>query len=280
MTNRTTHDSDRRTSQAPRASLAAELRALHVPGTPAVLPNAWDAASARTVAAAGFPAVATGSAAMAPALGYEDHEATPPGEMFAALARIVRAVDVPVTADLERGYGLAPAELAARLAESGAVGCNLEDTDPRTGKLLDVREQADFLAAFRQAAPDVVINARVDTFLHGSGEGTGSGAEASRLAEAVARGRAYAGAGADCVYPISVSGLSDRAVRSLVEGIGAPVNVAYGPGSPLSFEELAAAGVARVTFGPGLFVAVQQHLAGLVEAIREGRDPYAGTALG
>ncbi|MEN8649975.1 isocitrate lyase/phosphoenolpyruvate mutase family protein [Streptomyces sp. 21So2-11] len=272
MTNRTT------TESAHRSARAATLRALHVPGTPAVLPNAWDAASARTVAAAGFPAVATGSAAMAPALGYEDHEATPPGEMFAALTRIVRAVDVPVTADLERGYGLPPAELAARLAESGAVGCNLEDSDPRTGKLIDVREQADFLAAFRQAAPEVVINARVDTFLYGSGEG--AAADESRLAEAVARGRAYVAAGADCVYPISISGLSDRTVRSLVEGIGAPVNVAYGPGSPLTFEELAAAGVARVTFGPGLFIAVQQHLAGLVEAIRDGRDPYAGIALG
>ncbi|MDJ0463485.1 isocitrate lyase/phosphoenolpyruvate mutase family protein [Streptomyces sp. H27-C3] len=162
------------------------------------------------------------------------------------------------------------------------MGCNLEDSDPCTGHLVDVREQADFLAAFQQAAPDVVINARVDTFPQGAGSGEGTEADVSRLAEAVARGRAYAdaGAGADCVYPISVSGLSDQAVRSLVAGIGAPVNVAYGPGNPLSFEELAAAGVARVTFGPSLFIAVQQHLAGLVEAIREGRDPYAGTALG
>ncbi|HET6856947.1 MAG TPA: isocitrate lyase/phosphoenolpyruvate mutase family protein [Streptomyces sp.] len=278
MTNRTTTETTESDRRAALTTLAAELRALHVPGRPVVLPNVWDAASARTVAAAGFPAVATGSAAVAPALGYADHEEAPPGEMFAALARIVRAVDVPVTADLERGYGLPPAELAARLAESGAVGCNLEDSDPRTGTLIDVREQADFLAAFRQAAPDVVINARVDVLLHGSGSGTA--ADEAQLAEAVARGRAYAEAGADCVYPISVPGLSDKAVRTLAEGVGVPVNVAYGPGSPLTFEELAAAGVARVTFGPGLFIAVQRHLAGLVEAIREGRDPYAGIAVG
>src|SRR3954468_6984430 len=104
------------------------LRALHVPGDPLILPNVWDADSARLVAEAGFKAVATGSAAMAAALGYEDHEGTPPAEMFAAIARIVRVVSVPVTADVERGYGLKPAELAERLAEAGAAGCNLEDS--------------------------------------------------------------------------------------------------------------------------------------------------------
>lgn len=259
------------------ASRAAALRALHVPGKPVVLPNVWDAASARTVVAAGFPAVATASAAVAPALGFEDHEAAPVAEMFAAVARIVRAVDVPVTADLERGYGLPPAELAERLAETGAVGCNLEDSDPRTGAMVEADEQAEFLSAFRRAAPHVVINARTDTLLRGN-PATEEGRR-DLLSEAVARGRTYAEAGADCVYALSLQALSAETVRELVKGIGAPVNIAYGPGSPLSFADLAAAGVARVTFGPGLFMAVQKHLAGLAEEIAAGRDPYSGLKL-
>src|SRR3954469_12681851 len=105
------------------------LRALHVPGKPLVLPNAWDAASARAVVAAGFPVVATTSAGVAEAIGYDDHESAPAAEMRAAAARIARAVDVPVTVDAESGYALAPDELAAALRDAGAAGCNVEDTD-------------------------------------------------------------------------------------------------------------------------------------------------------
>src|SRR4051812_13717636 len=104
------------------------LRSLHVPGRPLVLPNAWDAASARAVVAAGFPVVATTSAGVAAALGYDDHEGAPAGEMLAAAARIARAVDAPVTVDAEAGYGLTADELAAALLDVGAAGCNLEDT--------------------------------------------------------------------------------------------------------------------------------------------------------
>ncbi|MEV4458009.1 isocitrate lyase/phosphoenolpyruvate mutase family protein, partial [Microbispora sp. NPDC049633] len=165
---------------------AAVLRALHVPGDPVVLPNAWDAASARAVEAAGFPAVATGSESVAASLGYEDGHDTPVDEMFAAVARITRVVAVPVTADVERGYGLRAAELVERLAAAGAVGCNLEDSDPATGAMIDAAEQADFLAAVRAAAAEagagLVVNARVDTFIHGAGS------PGDRLAEAIASG--------------------------------------------------------------------------------------------
>ncbi|GAA2702527.1 hypothetical protein GCM10010429_07610 [Micromonospora olivasterospora] len=116
---------------------ADTLCTLHKPGDPLVLPNAWDAGSARAVAAAGFPAVATSSSAVAESLGYADGEATPVDEMLAAVARIARAVPVPVTADLERGYGLRPTELVERLLSAGAVGCNLEDSDPCTRALYD-----------------------------------------------------------------------------------------------------------------------------------------------
>ncbi|GAA5121147.1 isocitrate lyase/PEP mutase family protein [Pseudonocardia adelaidensis] len=248
---------------------AARLRALHVPGTPLVLPNAWDAATARAVVAAGFPAVATASAAMAPALGYDDSEGTPPDEVFAAVARIARAVDVPVTADVERGYRLAAAEIGARLVAAGAVGCNLEDSDASTGELVPVEEQAELLAGVRAAAPDVVINARVDAFLHGSGS------REDRLAEAVRRGRAYAEAGADCVYPLVVDRLDLAEVRKLVEAIGVPVNLAFLPGGP-SLGELAEAGVARVSYGPGLFRVLQGHLEAALAAIAAGGSPYPG----
>src|SRR6201991_2127464 len=105
------------------------LRSLHRPGDPLLLPNVWDVASAKAVVAAGFPVVATTSAGVAAALGYEDHEGAPAGEMFAAAGRIARGVDVPVSVDAEGGYGMAPAELVAALRAVGAAGCNLEDTD-------------------------------------------------------------------------------------------------------------------------------------------------------
>lgn len=112
---------------------AEALRALHVPGKPLFLPNAWDADTARLVEEAGFPVVATSSVAVAAALGYPDGEAAPAEEMFAAAARIARAVSVPVTVDAESGYGLPGREFAERLLATGAVGCNYEDTDHARG---------------------------------------------------------------------------------------------------------------------------------------------------
>src|ERR671935_3315715 len=109
------------------------LRSLHRPGDPLLLPNAWDVATARAVVAAGFPVVATTSAGVAAALGYEDDERAPAEEMLAAAARIARGVEVPVTVDAEAGYGMEPGELVAALRSAGAAGCNLEDTDHADG---------------------------------------------------------------------------------------------------------------------------------------------------
>lgn len=242
---------------------AAALRALHVPGKPLILPNAWDAASARAVREAGFPAVATGSAAMARVLGYEDGEQTPVAEMLAAVSRVVRVVDVPVTADLERGYGLDPAELAERLLATGAVGCNLEDSDPRTQEMIDPAEQAAFLAAVRAAAgPELVINARIDTYIAKDGGGR---------ADAVARARRYLEAGADCVYPIA---LADEAeIGALVDETGGPVNILFTPGTP-SLARLAELGVARVSYGHGLHEAAHGYAVQMINAVAEGRSPY------
>src|SRR5712692_5375356 len=115
------------------AEAAERLRALHAGSEPLVLPNAWDAATARAVVEAGFPVVATTSAGVSGGLGWAAGEATPADEMFAAVARIARVVDAPVTADIESGYGLPPEEIVRRLLAAGAVGCNLEDTDHTSG---------------------------------------------------------------------------------------------------------------------------------------------------
>ncbi|MFE1879758.1 isocitrate lyase/PEP mutase family protein [Streptomyces diastatochromogenes] len=207
-------------------------------GDPLVLPGPWDAASARVCVESGFPALATPSAGVAASLGYEDG-ATPADEMFAAVARIVRAVDVPVSADVEGGYGLAPKELVERLLEAGVVGCNLEDSNG--GVLKDPHEHAEFLAEVRSAAADrLFVNARVDTFLHGDGEPE----------RAIERAALYVAAGADCVYPI----LAPVDVLPLLRaGIQGPLNMVArldgeGP-SPAVLGEL---GATRVTFGPGL----------------------------
>ncbi|MEU6342240.1 isocitrate lyase/phosphoenolpyruvate mutase family protein [Streptomyces sp. NPDC046977] len=249
------------------ARLADRLRALHVPGRPLILPNVWDAASARVVAEAGFPAVATGSAPVAASLGHPDGEVVPPAEMLAAVTRVVRAAGVPVTADMERGYGLAPAEFAERLAATGAVGCNLEDTDPRTGRLVDAGEQADFLAALRAADPDLVINARTDALVREPAPAH------ERPAEAARRIRLYLEAGADCVYPFGP--LDEEATAALVAAAGGrPVNVIARPGG-LTTSRLAELGVARISYGHQLHTAVLRHLADLVAVVRDGGSPFA-----
>jgi 2-methylisocitrate lyase-like PEP mutase family enzyme len=256
---------------APSQERAATLRTLHVPGDPLVLPNAWDAASARMVEAAGFPVVATSSFATAVILGYDDGEAAPVEEVLAAAARIVRAVRLPVTVDFERGYGLAPAELVERFAATGAVGLNLEDSNPPTGEMIDAAEQTDFLAAVRSSAVaagvDLVINARTDSFVRGAGSPD------EQLAASIDRGKRYLAAGVDCVYPIAAG--DPDVIRALVEGIPGPVNAGYGQGK-LSLAELADLGVARVSFGP----TVQQHLytkfgSPLFSAVASDENPFA-----
>ncbi|MEV7736691.1 isocitrate lyase/phosphoenolpyruvate mutase family protein [Streptomyces sp. NPDC088921] len=217
------------------------FRALHrgrLPDDPLVLPGPWDALSARVCEEAGFPALATPSAGVAAALGYKDGS-TPADEMFAAVARVSGAVDIPVSADVEGGYGLAPEELVERLLEAGAVGCNLEDS--RRGVLKDPREHAEWLAEVRYAAGDqLFVNARVDTFAYGDGDPE----------RAIERAALYVAAGADCVYPI---GAPVGVLPLLRSGIQGPVNM-FGrlDGEGPSPTELGELGATRVTFGPGL----------------------------
>ena len=230
------------------------LRSLHRPGTPLLLPNAWDVATARAVAAAGFPVVATTSGGVAAALGYEDHEGAPAEEMLAAAARIARGVEVPVTVDAEAGYGLQPAELVAALRSAGAAGCNLEDTDHRAGSLRDPDGHAKWLRAVRQAATEdgygLVLNARVDVFLGPFLAGAGPGTQDELVPEALRRAKAYLEVGVDCVYPIAL--WETDALRRFISEVRGPVNAVHLPQAS-SLAELAALGVARVSWGPFLF---------------------------
>ncbi|MFE6612434.1 isocitrate lyase/phosphoenolpyruvate mutase family protein [Amycolatopsis sp. NPDC057786] len=228
-------------------AFAEALRALHS-GEMLVLPNVWDAASAEVVAEAGFPAIATASAAVSAMLGFPDGEGAPWQEMFAAAGRVARAVPLPVTVDAEAGYGLAPREFVDRLLETGAVGCNLEDTDHRTGELVDAQQHAQRLAEIRSAATEagvpIVVNARVDAFLGDRGI-----PEPERLAEAIRRGRLYREAGADCVYPIGVGRRAE--IAALVSELACPVN--GNVGGELDLAALREVGVARVSYGPRFY---------------------------
>lgn len=230
------------------------LRSLHTPGAPLLLPNVWDVATARAVVAAGFPVVATTSGGVAATLGYADEEGAPAGEMFAAAARIARGVEVPVTVDAEGGYGMEPAELVAALRSAGAAGCNLEDTDHTAGGLRDPDRHAEWLRAIRQAASAdgyrLVINARVDTFLGPFLTGAGPGTQERLVPEALRRANAYFEAGADCVYPIAL--WETDAMRLFTSEANGPVNVVRLPQTPLA--ELVAAGAARVSWGPFLYL--------------------------
>ncbi|MEU6818465.1 isocitrate lyase/phosphoenolpyruvate mutase family protein [Streptomyces sp. NPDC046860] len=241
----------------PSRTRTEDFRALHQrpdPADPLVIPNIWDAESARVFADAGHRVLATSSAAVAAVLGHSDGGTAPADEVFAALGRIVRAVGVPVTADIEDGYGLPPAEIVERLLAAGAVGCNLEDTDHASGKLKDAHAHADWLAEVTAAARGrLVLNARVDSFLYGADDAE----------EAIVRGRLYTEAGADVVYPIlAPAGL----LPELSGAVPAPLNALYLPGGP-SPAELGRLGAARVTFGGGLHDRVKASLTELARSL-------------
>lgn len=231
------------------AADAAALRALHRPGQPLLLANAWDVATAGVVAKAGAKAIATSSIAVAMAHGLPDHDVMPPEVAFGTVAAIAAAVDLPVTADIEAGYQLPAPELIRRLLDAGAVGCNIEDSDHHGNRgLVPIAEQAERLAAIRAAATaagvPIVLNARIDLFHDRAGDA------ASRVAEAIERGRAYFAAGADCVYPIFLS--EPGLVRQFVDGVGGHVNVNLGRGGA-TVGELGALGVSRISAGGGIF---------------------------
>jgi len=235
--------------------LAEDFRKLHRAPPILLVPNCWDPMSARIFEAAGFPAGATTSGGLAWALGYPDGEKAPWPEVVAATRRIVEAVRVPVSADIEEVYGDTPAAVGRNVAEiirAGAVGVNLEDGTPRPDQpVRPIEEAAARIRAARAAAETesvpIVINARVDLYLKQVGD------EASRFADTVRRAEAYLAAGADCIFPFALADL--EVIRKLTTAVKAPINIVARAGTP-PLRQLEAAGVARVSVasGPALSV--------------------------
>lgn len=229
---------------------AKTFKALHVPGNPIILFNVWDAGSAKAVTASGAKALATGSWSVAAAHGFDDGEFMPFDLAIANLKRIVAATDLPVTIDLESGYGANPEEVGATIAraiEAGAIGYNIEDGVRESGPLREISDQAARLKGAKKAADRLNIpaflNARTDVFLVAPAD-----QHEGLVAAALERGRAYADAGADGLF---VPGLfNEKLIARVVEGSTLPVNVMASASAP-SAARLAELGVARFSHGPG-----------------------------
>lgn len=220
---------------------AERFRELHHTGRTLVLPNAWDVASAVIFEQAGFPAIATSSAGVAAVFGYPDGQHIQSSLMLDMVRRIVHAVSVPVTADLEAGYG-DPVHTAVQLVEAGGVGLNLEDvTEENPGALADLERQVELIRSIRSKT-NLVINARTDVYLAGIGD------PATRFDRTVERLRAYLDAGADSLF---VPGVKDvDTIGRLARTINGPLNILAVAGTP-PISELQQLGVARVSVGSG-----------------------------
>ena len=248
---------------------AQQFRSLHSAHTPLVLFNAWDAGSARAIAAAGAAAIATGSWSVAAAHGVNDGEALSFDLVCANAARIAAAVALPVSIDLERGYGADPDSVGRSIAaiiQAGAVGCNIEDGMAEAGALRDVDDQVARLRAARAAAnavlPDFFLNVRTDLFLSSD-----PATHAGLLETAIARAEAYREAGADGLF---VPGLADEdLIGRLVAATALPVNIMVMDTTPTA-ERMAALGVARISHGPRPYLAV---MAQIEQAAREALHP-------
>jgi 2-methylisocitrate lyase-like PEP mutase family enzyme len=265
-----------------QAAKANQLRKLHQGPKILVLPNVWDVASARVLEELGYPAIATTSAGVAFSLGYPDGQHISRNEMLEMVSRIATAVRVPVTADIEAGYGVSAADMAETakaVVASGAVGMNLEDVTGSTeDSLVDLNLQVDKIRAIgkasRAAGVPLVLNARTDIYLMPIGPAE------TRFERTVARLTAYRDAGADCVF---APGLTDaETIGKLVKALGAPLNILAGADCP-SLIELEKLGVARASTGSGVMRAtlglvrrIGKELMerGTYSALREGAIPF------
>lgn len=243
-----------------QAHKAQRFQALHVPGNPVILFNIWDAGSAKAVTAAGARAIATGSWSVANANGSADGEQFPRAAAIENLKRIVTATDLPVTVDLESGYGETPNQVGETIAmaiAAGAIGCNLEDSYPKDGTLRPIADGVERVRAARKAAEAAnipfFINARTDVFFQDTDEPH----DAAMVDAALERGRAYAQVGASGLF---VPGLADVALIKQLTGTSPlPVNIMMGASSP-RLSDLAQSGVARVSHGPGPYLLAMKAL--------------------
>ncbi|WP_338541112.1 isocitrate lyase/PEP mutase family protein [Paenibacillus tundrae] len=249
---------------------AEQFHQYHEKGNPLVLVNVWDAGSAQTIQSTGAVAIATGSWSVAAAHGEQDGEALPFQLVLANLARITKSVDLPVTIDIEGGYGRSASEVkqnVAQIMDHGAVGINIEDQLPTGEGLYTVTEQCLRLSAAREAAEQagipLFINARTDLFLKQAPEQHNE----ALLNEAIRRSHAYAEAGASGLF---VPGLQQSQwIMELCEQSPLPVNVMVTSPEP-SPRQLAALGVARISYGPYPYLQVMEHLKALGQRIIMG----------
>jgi 2-methylisocitrate lyase-like PEP mutase family enzyme len=236
-----------------------------------ILPNIWDTIGARLLQYLGFPAVATASAAVAYSKGYDDGQQISFGEALEVIREIAGAVDVPMTADIERGYADAPDSVAANIRDvmhAGAVGINIEDSIVEGGDLREIDDQSARLRAVREMADGegipLFINARIDVFLRDGPE-----SRAARIEETITRARAYIDAGADGIYPITAGDLETLApIRSAID---APINV-YANKDAASIRELESAGINRLSLGPGLIKASLTAMRDVAEGLKRGES--------
>lgn len=236
----------------PQTDAFERFAALHVPGDPLVLFNAWDAGSAAVIAAAGAPAIATGSWSVAGAQGYDDGQVLPLAHLLMVIDNIVRRVSVPVSLDFESGYAAEPDDLVRNTIaalETGIVGVNFEDQDIPGGHVFKIDQQVQRVRALREAAEaagrPLWINARTDVFLNAP-----ANEHAALVDEAIERTRAYADAGGNSVF---VPGLLDpELIKRVCAASDAPVNIMAVSGGPGN-AELAALGAGRISYGPGPF---------------------------
>ncbi|MFF3640875.1 isocitrate lyase/phosphoenolpyruvate mutase family protein [Streptomyces sp. NPDC002564] len=239
---------------------AQRLNELHAEHKPLVLPTVWDAWSARTAADAGFPALTIGSHPLADSRGADDHEGQTFEEVLTAVRTIIAAVDVPVSVDLEAGYGQQPADLVAGLTEAGGVGLNIEDTvHSEGGRVRGTQEHAEFIGGLRAAADDAGIplwvNGRTDLFLHAE-------KPSDVLDEAVERLRALERAGADSVYPVGIQD-DDDLLTAVTGAVAVPVNSTAHPVKH-DLERFRRLGVGRITYGPLLQFAMTDAMKGML----------------
>ena len=265
----------RMSSQSEKADL---LKKLHHSGKMLVLPNIWDAAGAVLLESLGYPAVATASAAIARAHGYEDGEKIPFDLLLAIVGQITKSVDVPVTVDIEAGYAADHETLKSnirRLIAAGVAGINIEDTDVLTRELMPIDEQVQKLKLIGRVADRentrLFINARTDIFLVNPDL-----PEDQKLALAIERGRAYVEAGADGIYPIFAT--EEETVKTLVNALKVPVNVLAKSGAP-DLDVLQKLGVARVSFGPNVHRATLLSMEALLKNVRESMSHLPVTTL-
>jgi 2-methylisocitrate lyase-like PEP mutase family enzyme len=261
-----------------QSRLAEELRRRHHVRPLLLLANAWDPMSARVFESAGFDAIATTSGGVAWALGFPDGEQAPWKEVVAATARIARCVRVPVTADIEGGYGASPGDVARSVTDiirAGAEGINLEDSTHHAD--MPVRSSEDAVArivaareAGRAEGVPLVINARIDLYHKKIGD------DATRFAETVRRGKAYLAAGADCIFPFGLSDL--KVVAELVEALGAPVNIVGRRGMP-DTGQLERLGIARVSTASGPSLAAMSAMRKIAQELHKGQFDVLDTVI-